>query len=189
MAKPSRTIRYEILFQLSLCSLCSWRCSVHFVLCVHLVGRHVLNIAQQQPHIKSEKNNQRPPRKAYGRLSIEPDENCNRSSNHHRHHQFDNPFDDFDNFNILDDKCTLNDNAATGQRQAANNDNDTDTELESSTSSRCIDNECESTVKNLQAMVISDDEDYGKCSARTYNLIIHPHTHARTLTHAHFHSH
>lgn len=63
------------------------------------------------------------------------------------------------------EKCSRNNNAAVAHQHSAtnNNGNDSDTELETSTSSKCNDNECiDNTVKNLQAMVISDDEDYGK---------------------------
>lgn len=112
----------------------------------------------------TDKNNQRPPRKAYGRLSVDSDENCNRTTNATSNRQkYNNPFDELDNFDILDDsaKCSPNDNCTNSAIQDPN-DNDSDIELDSASSKSNCNERNESTINRLQAMVISDDDDYGK---------------------------
>lgn len=110
-----------------------------------------------------DKNSQRPPRKAYGRLSVDSDENCNRTTNTSNRQKYNNPFDELDNFDILDDsaKCSPNDNCTNSTAQELN-DNDSDIELDSASSKSNCNERNESTINRLQAMVISDDDDYGK---------------------------
>lgn len=113
--------------------------------------------------IFTDKNPQRPPRKAYGRLSVDSDENCNRTTNTSNRQKYNNPFDELDNFDILDDsaKCSPNDNCTSSASQE-HNDNDSDIELDSASSKSNCNERNESTINRLQAMVISDDDDYGK---------------------------
>lgn len=115
----------------------------------------------------ADKNSQRPPRKAYGRLSVDSDENCNRTTNTNSNttnrQRYNNPFDELDNFDILDDsaKCSPNDNCGNANTQE-HNDNDSDLELDSASSKSNCNERNDSTINRLQAMVISDDDDYGK---------------------------
>ncbi|XP_055322225.1 putative uncharacterized protein DDB_G0282133 [Sitodiplosis mosellana] len=109
-----------------------------------------------------DKNSQRPPRKAYGRLSVDSDENCNRTTNSSNRPKYNNPFDELDNFDILDDsaKCSPNDNCNSNSATQERNDNDSDIELDSASSKSNSNERHESTINRLQAMVISDDDDY-----------------------------
>lgn len=99
--------------------------------------------------IVTEKNEPRPPRKAYGRLSVESDDNYKLATPHKR--TINNPFDDLDNFDMLDDsaKCSMNNFASGNSCENNNNNNDKNRHLE------------ELTLNRLQAMAISDDDDYG----------------------------
>lgn len=101
----------------------------------------------------------------YGRLSVDSDENCNRTTNTSttNHQKYNNPFDELDNFDILDDsaKCSPNDNCGNARTQE-HNDNDSDIELDSASSKSNCNERNDSTINRLQAMVISDDDDYGK---------------------------
>lgn len=120
----------------------------------------------------TDKNGQRPPRKAYGRLSVDSDENCNRTTtstttNADIRRTYNNPFDELDNFDMLDDsaKCSQINDCANSASQHEQNGNDSDIELDNRTSksnknqrNRQIN---EDTLNRLQAMAISDDEDYG----------------------------
>lgn len=114
--------------------------------------------------ILADKNSQRPPRKAYGRLSVDSDENCNRTTNTSNRQKYNNPFDELDNFDILDDsaKCSPNDNCTNSTAARELHDNDSDIELDSASSKSNCNERNESTINRLQAMVISDDDDYGK---------------------------
>lgn len=110
----------------------------------------------------TDRNNQRPPRKAYGRLSVESDENCNRTTTNSSSRQNFNPFGD--PFDILDDsaKCSSNDDCTSSTSQNETNGNDSDIELDSTSSKSNSNERNENTINRLQAMVISDDDDYGK---------------------------
>lgn len=112
----------------------------------------------------TDKNSQRPPRKAYGRLSVDSDENCNRTTNASKSQKYNNPFDELDNFDILDDSAKCSHDNCTNSTTTAqeHNDNESDTELDSSSSKSNNNERQESTINRLQAMVISDDDDYGK---------------------------
>lgn len=113
----------------------------------------------------ADKNSQRPPRGRYGRLSVDSDENCNRTTNTNttNRQKYNNPFDELDNFDILDDsaKCSPNDNCGNARTQE-HNDNDSDIELDSASSKSNCNERNDNTINRLQAMVISDDDDYGK---------------------------
>lgn len=112
-------------------------------------------------YIFSDKNSQRPPRKAYGRLSVEDDMNIPRLD-------IGNPYDDdLENFNVYDTKTPASPNGqeinVIGGGGSGAGDDDSDIELDSSTSKdnsqRRIN---ETTLNRIQAMAISDDDDYGK---------------------------
>lgn len=121
----------------------------------------------------ADKNGQRPARKAYGRLSVDSDENCNRTSttttannsNIRRSRTYNNPFDELDNSDILDDsaKCSSLDECGSSTASPTEpNDNDSEIDLDFASSKNQPLNE--NTLNRLQAMAISDDDDYGKCS-------------------------
>lgn len=124
-------------------------------------------------HSFADKNGQRPARKAYGRLSVDSDENCNRTatatttttnnSNIRRSRTYNNPFDELDNSDILDDtaKCSsLDDGVSSSATPSDPNDNDSEIDLDFASSKKRPLNE--NTLNRLQAMAISDDDDYGK---------------------------
>lgn len=121
----------------------------------------------------TDKNNQRPPRKAYGRLSVDSDENCNRTTNTSSRQKYNNPFDELDNFDILDDSAKYTGNENTSSASHEPNDNDSDIELDSASSkSNSNERNNESTINRLQAMVISDDDDYGKLKFGFFSLAL-----------------
>lgn len=108
----------------------------------------------------TDRNNPRPPRKAYGRLSVEDDNNLPRLD-------IGNPYDDdLENFNVYDTKTPASPTAGQELNVIGNGsgdvDDDSDIELDSSTSKdnsqRRIN---ETTLNRMQAMAISDDDDYG----------------------------
>lgn len=121
----------------------------------------------------ADKNGPRPARKAYGRLSVDSDENCNRTaatttttttannSNIRRSRTYNNPFDELDNSDILDDSAKCPDECVSSSASPGDpNDNDSEIDLDfASKKNRPLN---EATLNRLQAMAISDDDDYGK---------------------------
>lgn len=137
----------------------------------------------------ADKNEPRPPRKAYGRLSVESDDNYNLSSTHKR--TINNPFDDLDNFDMLDDtaKPSMDDNYNNGVGGGGGGgDNDSDLELDGSSKTNSSHNNNNSnnnknnnsndrrlnelTINRLQAMAISDDDDYGNLITKIFPFIL-----------------
>lgn len=78
-----------------------------------------------------------------------------------RSRTYNNPFDELDNSDILDDSAKCSDECVSSSASPADpNDNDSEIDLDfASTKNRPLN---ETTLNRLQAMAISDDDDYGK---------------------------
>lgn len=99
--------------------------------------------------IFSEKNNQRPQRKAYGRLSIEDDSNIDMLSRN-------DSLDNLDNFNK---NSTKNSNIDKYSNENVSN---VDSVYQIDRNSRNKMNSISESNFNRLAMAISDDDEYGK---------------------------
>lgn len=108
----------------------------------------------------SDKNNPRPARKEYGRLSVDDDTKSATRLD------LSDAYDDIDNFNMLDTTKTDTDYS---QELC---DNDSDLDLDRTTKdNRNINRYNDSTINRIQAMAISDDDEYGKWNFCLFVLI------------------
>lgn len=108
-----------------------------------------------------DKNNPRPARKEYGRLSVE-DDSVQLQQLQQKAARLDNNYDDIDNLNVQLDVATSakHDSSHLGVIDD-NCDGDSDLELERATKDNRNRRFNETTINRLHAMAISDDDEYG----------------------------
>lgn len=112
----------------------------------------------------ADKNNARPARKEYGRLSVE-DDSVQLQQLQQKATRLDNNYDDIDNLNVQLDEATSANHDASHLGGAVIDDNcdgDSDSELERATKDNRNRRFNETTINRLHAMAISDDDDYGE---------------------------
>lgn len=103
----------------------------------------------------TDRNNPRPPRKEYGRLSVE-DDTVQKQKTRLGISNNDNEFDSIDNFNILD--TTTKNITDFGQEDLC--DGESDSEMDRTSKDNRNPRYNETTINRLQAMAISDDDEY-----------------------------
>lgn len=110
----------------------------------------------------ADKNNPRPARKEYGRLSVE-DDSVQLQQLQQKAARLDNNYDDIDNLNVQLDVATSAklDSSHLGVIDD-NCDGDSDLELERAAKDNRNRRFNESTINRLHAMAISDDDEYGE---------------------------